>query len=49
VGDCPFFGFFAHDSYSFLRSLGVGAVFVSSMPSDWRIACFGSFILLVGE
>jgi len=49
VGDCPFLGFFAHDSYFSFLSLGLGFVLASSACSDWRIGCFGSFMLLVGE
>jgi len=47
VGDCPFFGFFAHVSSSSL-ALGFGVVLASSGRRDSRMGWFGLDRLLVG-
>jgi len=46
VGYCPFFGFFAHVSSSFLM-LGFGVVLVSSGLRDARMGWLGLARLLV--
>jgi len=47
VGNCPFLGFFAHASSSFL-TLGFVVVLASSGRRDSRMGWFGLVRLLVG-